>query len=116
MADSLALYGETGAAARAEGRYVEPTVTDLRVTAPAAAAEVVAIALRLMRGLDIRDVFSMDLRLADNGRPTLIEFEICPGLPCFDFRSYVAAEWRVDLAEAMARTAARRVAEISGRA
>lgn len=116
MADSLALYGETGAAARAEGRYVEPTVTDLRVTAPAAAAEVVAIARRLTRGLDIRDVFSMDLRLSEDGRPTLIEFEICPGLPCFDFRSYVEAEWRMDLAEAMARTAARRLADISVRA
>ena len=107
MADSLALYGDTGAAARADGSYVEPTVTDLRITDPAAAAEVRAIARRLIRGLDVRHVFSMDLRMVEGGRPTLLEFEVCPGLPCFDFRRYVEAEWRMDLAEAMARTAAR---------
>ena len=37
MADSLALYGETGAAAKAEGRYEEPKLVAVADTQPAAA-------------------------------------------------------------------------------
>ena len=38
MADSLALYGETGASAKAEGRYEEPKLVAVADTQPAAAA------------------------------------------------------------------------------
>ena len=41
----------------------------------------------------------------------LIEFEVCPGLPCFDFRAYLRAAWGMSLAEAMAATAACRLAK-----
>jgi hypothetical protein len=38
----------------------------------------------------------------------LIEFEVCPGLPCFDFRAYCNAQWQLTLPDAIADTAAHR--------
>lgn len=109
MADSLALYGETGEAAKASGAYVTPTLIDLAEARPDAMESVRRIAVHLIAGLGLRDVFSIDLRLEDDGTLHLIEFEVCPGLPCFDFRAYLSAKWRLDLAEAMAVTAASRL-------
>lgn len=104
MADSMALYGDTGA--RAAGRRSEPMLDPV----PAAAlAGTRAIAARLCEGLRLRDVFSMDLRLETDGTLHLIEFEVCPGLPCFDFRAYLAGRWRMTLADAMAAAAASRL-------
>lgn len=111
MADSLALYGATGAQARQEGRYREPELVDLRLENPAAAAAIVAIARTLMQGLGLAGPFSLDLRLGADGTATLLEFEVCPGLPCFDFRAYLRAAWGMSLAEAMAATAACRLAK-----
>jgi len=54
-------------------------------------------------------VFSLDLRVEDDGAIHLIEFEVCPGLPCFDFRAYCREQWGMELAEAMAEAAARRL-------
>ncbi len=51
----------------------------------------------------------MDLRVEADDTVHLIEFEICPGLPCFDFRAYCRAQWGMSLAEAMAATAANRL-------
>ncbi len=53
-----------------------------------AAAAIRAIAARLMQALGLRDVFSMDFRVEADDTVHLIEFEVCPGLPCFDFRAY----------------------------
>jgi D-alanine-D-alanine ligase len=61
-----------------------------------------------MDGLGLRDVFSLDLRLEADDTIHLIEFEVCPGLPCFDFRAYCRERWGMSLPEAMARTAAYR--------
>lgn len=108
MEDSLALYGETGAAARVGGSFTEPDLLPVDTTQPEAAAEIRKIAAQLMRGLGLRDVFSIDLRVEEGGAVHLIEFEVCPGLPCFDFRAYCRQRWRLDLADAMAETAARR--------
>ncbi len=109
MADSLSLYGDTGAAARATGAYAEPDLVPLAATQPAADGEIRRIASKLMSGLGLRDVFSVDLRVDANDTVHLIEFEVCPGLPCFDFRAYCRAQWSMSLAEAMAETAARRL-------
>ncbi|HTV69571.1 MAG TPA: D-alanine:D-lactate ligase-like protein [Rhizobiaceae bacterium] len=109
MADSLALYGETGEAAKASGAYAEPTLIDLAEARPDAIEGIREIAQKLIAGLELRDVFSVDLRLEDDGTLHLIEFEVCPGLPCFDFRAYLRAKWRLELAEAMAETAAGRL-------
>lgn len=106
MSDSLALYGETGAAARDQGGYAEPALTEVDGPALSAIRE---IAFRLMDGLSLADVFSLDFRLGEDGAPRLIEFEVCPGLPCFDFRDYCRREWGMELAEAMGETARARL-------
>ena len=61
-----------------------------------------------MQALNLRDVFSMDFRVEPDDTVHLIEFEVCPGLPCFDFRAYCREKWKLGLAEAMAETAASR--------
>lgn len=109
MADSMALYGETGMQAKAAGLYVEPELVPLAATQPVAAAKVEAIARTLMSALGLRDVFSMDFRIEADDTVHLIEFEICPGLPCFDFRDYCRRQWGLSLADAMAETALARL-------
>ena len=108
MDDSMALYGESGAEAVAQGRYVEPELVPVADAQPLAAQRIRAIADKLMLGLGVRDVFSMDFRVEADDTVHLIEFEICPGLPCFDFRAYCGSQWNMSLAEAMAQTAAAR--------
>ena len=109
MADSMALYGETGEAAKAAGAYVQPELQAVAGTQPGADRAIREIAARLMRGLGLRDVFSMDLRVEADDTIHLIEFEVCPGLPCFDFRDYCRRQWGMSLAEAIAATAANRL-------
>ncbi|CAN7578834.1 D-alanine:D-lactate ligase-like protein [Aminobacter sp. LjRoot7] len=109
MADSMALYGDTGTAAREAGQYVEPELVQVASVQPRAAESIRRIAARLMAGLGLRDVFSLDFRVEADDTVHLIEFEVCPGLPCFDFRAYCRTEWQLSLAEAMAETAARRI-------
>ena len=109
MADSLALYGDTGAAARAGGTYAEPDLVPVAATQPGADRRIREIAAALMAGLGLRDVFSLDFRVEADDTIHLIEFEVCPGLPCFDFRAYCRTEWGLGLAEAMATTAAARL-------
>ena len=108
MADSLALYGDTGQAARAAGAYVEPELAPVAASQPAADRAIRAIAQRLIAGLGLKDVFSIDFRIEANDRVHLIEFEVCPGLPCFDFRDYCRQQW-AELADAMAETAVSRL-------
>jgi len=112
MEDSLALYGETGAEAKAVGSYDEPELLPVAASQPVAAARIGAIATRLMATLGLRDVFSMDFRVEADDTVHLIEFEVCPGLPCFDFRAYCKAQWGLELAEAVAATAANRFGSI----
>lgn len=108
MADSMALYGETGEAAKAAGLYAEPELVAVADAQPVADARVRAIAGRLIGGLGLRDVFSIDLRVEADDTVHLIEFEVCPGLPCFDFRAYCRQQWGLSLGDAMAATAASR--------
>jgi D-alanine-D-alanine ligase-like ATP-grasp enzyme len=109
MDDSLALYGETGVQAKDAGRYAEPVLTPVAAGQPEAARRITAIATQLMASLGLRDVFSMDFRIEPDDTVHLIEFEVCPGLPCFDFRAYVRTYWGLGLADAMAETAALRL-------
>ncbi|MDH4987038.1 D-alanine:D-lactate ligase-like protein [Aminobacter anthyllidis] len=109
MADSMALYGDTGTAAREAGQYSEPELVQVASVQPQAAEKIRQVAAKLMVGLGLRDVFSLDFRVEADDSVHLIEFEVCPGLPCFDFRAYCRAEWQLSLVEAMAETAARRL-------
>ncbi|TGP24387.1 MULTISPECIES: D-alanine:D-lactate ligase-like protein [unclassified Mesorhizobium] len=108
MADSMALYGDTGQAARNAGTYAEPELEPVAASQPAADRAIRAIAQRLMNGLGLGDVFSVDFRVEADDTIHLIEFEVCPGLPCFDFRDYCRRQWGLCLADAMAETAANR--------
>ncbi|MER9404798.1 D-alanine:D-lactate ligase-like protein [Mesorhizobium caraganae] len=108
MADSMALYGDTGEAAKAAGLYSEPVLEPVVDAQPAAAATIRRVAERLMSGLGLRDVFSIDFRVEADDHVHLIEFEVCPGLPCFDFRAYCRQQWGKTLADAMAATATNR--------
>jgi len=110
MADSLALYGDTGAAAKAAGTYAEPELVPVSAAQPAADAAIREIAARLMAGVGLKDVYSIDLRVEPDGNVHLIEFEVGPGLPCFDFRDYCRRQWSMTLVQAMASTAAGRFA------
>jgi D-alanine-D-alanine ligase len=109
MEDSLALYGDTGASARAQGAYAEPELAAVAASQPLADEKIRSIAGRLMQALGLRDVFSLDFRVEEDDTVHLIEFEVCPGLPCFDFRTYCRSQWRLGLADAMAETAANRL-------
>jgi len=109
MADSLALYGDTGLAAMAAGKQSIPALVPVRDGQPDADRTMRAVATGLMKGLGLKDVFSIDFRVEPDGTVHMIEFEVCPGLPCFDFRAYCQACWGMNLAEAIAETAARRL-------
>ncbi|RWA61263.1 D-alanine:D-lactate ligase-like protein [Mesorhizobium sp. M4B.F.Ca.ET.190.01.1.1] len=109
MADSLALYGDTGVAAKVAGTYAEPELQPVAASQPAADRAIRAMAQKLIGGLGLKDVFSIDLRLEADDTVHLIEFEVCPGLPCFDFRAYCASQWGLGLADAMAETARTRL-------
>ncbi|WP_434724699.1 D-alanine:D-lactate ligase-like protein [Mesorhizobium sp. RIZ17] len=109
MADSMALYGETGQAAKDAGTYVEPELEAVGASQPEADRKIRAIAQKLISGLGLKDVFSVDFRVEADDTAHLIEFEVCPGLPCFDFRDYCRRQWGMELADAMAQTAANRL-------
>ncbi len=109
MADSMALYGDTGAEAKDAGLYAEPDLQPVVAWQPEADRRIRGIGEALMRKLGLRDVFSFDLRVEMDGTVHLIEFEVCPGLPCFDFRAYCRSQWGLSLADAMAETAANRL-------
>lgn len=109
MDDSMGLYGQTGDEAKAAGVYAEPVLEPLSASQPEADREIRAIAARLMAGLGLRDVFSLDFRVEAAGRVHLLEFEVCPGLPCFDFRAYCRSRHGLSLPEAMARAASSRL-------
>lgn len=109
MADSMALYGDTGQAAKDDGNYAEPELEPVAASQPAADRAIRAVAQRLIAGLGLKDVFSIDLRVEADDTIHLIEFEVCPGLPCFDFRDYCRRQWGMSLADAMAETAASRL-------
>ncbi|TPN90689.1 D-alanine:D-lactate ligase-like protein [Mesorhizobium sp. B1-1-5] len=109
MADSMALYGETGKAAKDAGSYAEPELEPVASSQPAADRRIRAIAQKLISALGLRDVFSVDFRVEADDTVHLIEFEVCPGLPCFDFRDYCRKQWGLSLTDAMAQTAGNRL-------
>lgn len=111
MDDSLALYGASGEAAKAAGAYQEPVLEAVAARQPQADAAIRQLTSGLVRGLGLRDVFSIDLRVEPDNRLHLIEFEVCPGLPCFDFRAYCRSQWGLSLADAMAEAAASRLSK-----
>lgn len=66
MDDSMALYGETGLQAAASGQHSQPELAAVAESQPAAAERIRQIGVRLMQGLGLRDVFSLDFRVDVN--------------------------------------------------
>ncbi len=112
MADNRTLSGTAdtagaASASRAGSVAFVPRMVDLAVEDPAQAEAVAGMARRLVRGLGLRDVFSLDVRIpAEGGRPVLLEFEVCPAVTIYDFRRYLADHWGCDLPEALVRAVA----------
>jgi len=105
MMDSMALYGEDASAS-------PPVMADLRKEEPALASMIANMIWDLKEMLGLGGVFSFDLRAGRGHPPKLIEFEICPGLPCHDFVHYCRDQLDLDLPEAMARAAAARLNQL----
>ena len=95
-----------GFGAAREAAFV-PRMVDLRRSAEPrsrrAVAEILAMSERLARLVGLRDYFSLDFRIDDEGKPTFFEFEVCPGVTIYDFQNYLATTHRLGLGEALAR-------------
>ncbi len=102
MADSMALYGQSAT-------IPPPALSNLRAEEPELAAKIADLIWDLKRVLGLGGVFSFDLRADRDHPPVLLEFEICPGLPCYDFVHYCRDQLGLDLPDAMASAAASRI-------
>ncbi len=78
-----------------------------------AVARILDMSARLSRLLGLCDYFSIDFRIDADGRPTVFEFEVCPGVTIYDFQNYLARRG-VTLGAALAK--AMRVAFARSRA
>ncbi len=67
-----------------------------------AVAQILDSSARLSRLLGLCDYFSFDFRIDADGRPTLFEFEVCPGVTIYDFQNYLAQRG-VTLGDALAK-------------
>ncbi len=105
MTDSMALYGETGDAAKSGGDYREPELEPVARTQPEADRRIRDIVRKLHDVMGLDSVFSVDLRVEPDDTVHILEFEVCPGLPCFDFRAYLRMQYGLSLPEAMALAA-----------
>jgi D-alanine-D-alanine ligase-like ATP-grasp enzyme len=94
-----------GFGAAREAAFV-PRMVDLRRSADPgsqrAVVEICAMSERLARLVGLRDYFSIDFRIDDEGKPTFFEFEVCPGVTIYDFQNYLATTHGLGLGEALA--------------
>lgn len=66
---------------------------------------VLEAARRITCGFDLRDYWSMDFRLAADGRAWFLELEVCPAITIYDFLTYLREVHGCDLPQAIARAA-----------
>lgn len=86
-----------------------PRMEDLR-RQPSAGPQVAAIEAavgQVQRLFDLRDYFSFDFRVGDDGRVYFLEFEVCPAVTIYDFQAYLESSYAIDLPGAL-RTAVQR--------
>ncbi|HEY3721407.1 MAG TPA: hypothetical protein VGL41_14860 [Roseiarcus sp.] len=102
--DVSGMRGGFGAAR--EAAFV-PKMVDLRRSVDPrsrrAVAEILAMSERFARLAGLRDYFSLDFRIDEEGVPTFFEFEVCPGVTIYDFQNYLATTHGLGLGEALAR-------------
>ena len=96
LADSRAVVGQPDR----DGR-METVLTDLAGEMPAVNARIGQMLRRVVDGFGLRDLFSLDIRLGEDGTPWLLEFEVCPAVTIFDFKRYLADQWQRDLPTAI---------------
>src|SRR5690606_13208052 len=63
-------------------------------------------ARHLARVAGLRDYWSMDFRLGDDGTPWFLELEVCPAVTIYDFLTYLREAHDLDLPGAIAQAAA----------
>ena len=51
----------------------------------------------------LRDYYSVDIRVSDTGEVYVLEFEVCPAVTIYDFQTYLADAYGVDLSGALQR-------------
>ena len=101
------VWGTRGGFGAAREAAFVPKMADLRRAADprsrTAVAEILAMSERFARLAGLRDYFSLDFRIDEEGKPTFFEFEVCPGVTIYDFQNYLATTHRLGLGEALAR-------------
>jgi D-alanine-D-alanine ligase len=53
------------------------------------------------RLLGLRDYYSVDIRVSDTGEVYVLEFEVCPAVTIYDFQTYLADAYGLDLSGAL---------------
>jgi D-alanine-D-alanine ligase len=104
LADSLRM---TTLKAAGTAGSLSLSVQDLRhdpALAPAVAKLEQAVR-RIARAVPLRDYFSFDFRLGEDGEPWFLEFEVCPAVTIYDFLTYLRDAHGTDLPGALARAA-----------
>jgi D-alanine-D-alanine ligase len=104
LEDSRSLVGQ-----RPDGA-VSATLLDMRTSEPAINAAIVSMARTLARGIGLQDVFSLDIRLGEDGTPWFLEFEVSPAVTIYDFKRYLSDHWEMDLSGAIVRAFTRLLA------
>jgi len=85
-----------------------PKMIDLRqdksTRSLAAVEKIETLAEKLASLLELRDYFSIDVRIDASGRPVMFEFEICPGITIYDFQNYLKTTHGLSLGAALAQS------------
>lgn len=105
--------GERGFATLADSRRItamrEADGTSLaleNLAGTEAGRRIGAAAMHLARVAGLRDYWSMDFRLGEDGTPWFLELEVCPAVTIYDFLTYLREAHGLDLPGAIARAAA----------
>ena len=101
-------FGARGGFGAARAAAFTPTMTDLKRAVDdgsrRAVGEITEMAARLARLVGLRDLFAMDFRVDGEGRPTFLEFEVCPGITIYDFQNYLSTVHGLGLGDALAKS------------
>lgn len=73
--------------------------------------EITAQVERVAQLLGLRHYYSFDVRVSDAHLPYLLEFEVCPAVTIYDFQTYLAETYGLDLPGALRRAMPRAFAE-----
>jgi D-alanine-D-alanine ligase len=77
---------------------------DLTSRSIAAVGHIETLAEKLADLFELRDYFSIDVRIDGAGKPIMFEFEICPGITIYDFQNYLKTTHGLSLGSALAQS------------